>query len=454
MDKQSFVEREFLNRGMTFPREEAAAESEESFCAGWFRTENDDSPLSETELRYQELAEKDAISGRIHIRHWKRPARRKPVEEKFLEKYGQYISGVEGAEVLLNDLIDLLGQLCTYVIYDRISGLSVYQLGDEEDITQEGHESVFEKLLEDRVSGRERSGALYYYTGIYRKKTMDYLRFYGLLAEKKGDEKRSGLRRGTTVKKSAINSARRMEDMLTGPDGEDMTDRCKAFSVDPFEDYAALDARQSRGILRVYLQELMDNTNYPAAPLAVMYARVLYQMERLLDPARIEEMVARYMEKKNWADSGADQHYDTHLVKATEQIQKYTTATSPIWAMERMGDLSIGALAVDSETSVHVNFDASLGWGIRFTGQLSRIAAGLEPATWSDVIYTAVYGKSQIENWAADIHNATVVKAARIIARDANLLEYVMDECSEEGRLKKEIRKRIQRNRKKEGVCR
>lgn len=453
MDKQLFVEREFLKRGMVFPQEETGSQSEESFCTEWFRAEQDDRTLSETELRYQELAEKDAVSGRMSTRRWKRPARRKTVEEKFLEKYRQYVSGAAGAEWLLNDLIDLLGQLCTYVIHDRIGGLSVYQSGDEEDITQEGHGAAFEKLMEDRISGCERSGALYYYTGIYRKKTMDYLRFYGLLNGKKPEEEKSS-RHSRTVKKSDINAAWRMEDMMTGPDGEEMPDRRAEFSVDPFEDFAALEAQQSRMILRIYLQELMDNTNIPAAPLAVMYARILYQMERLLDPARIDKMVAKYMEKKNWADSDADQQYHTHLVKATEEIQKFTTATSPIWAMERMGTLSIGALGVDSETSVRVNFDASLGWGSRFTGQLSQPAPGMEPAVWADVVYTEAYGKSQIENWAADIHNATVTKTARCIVRDANLLEYVMDECNERGRLKKEIRKRIQQSKKKEGVCR
>ena len=460
-------------------------------------------------------------------RRWKRPKSRAALEKQFNEKYFALFLPVfeyVQTDTVFNDLIDILGQLTTYVIYDRIWSLPVYRNGDEEEITQEGHIAAFEKLIEDVSCGKARSDALYYYLTIYKNKAKDYLSFYGLLKRKKDSESTTGTKKSKVPKVSDIRSAPSIESLTTNQDGEYQSDRMSDFSVNPFDDesnyhvgnsreilkiyiqellentnippaplavmYARvlyqmerlLDADSvdamvsqyqsdrmsdfsvnpfddesnyhvgnSREILKIYIQELLENTNIPPAPLAVMYARVLYQMERLLDADSVDAMVSQYMVKMNWSEDPEDSQYDEHIVRATEKVQRYANSTAPDWAIARMGKLTVRELGKDSEASLHSLFDSTLSWGKPFWEKCSTISDKFAPSLWGTIVYTDCYKKPQIENWATDLHNSTVVKAARKICLQQDLLEYILDELDDEGRLKGEVRKKQQKMSKQGG---
>jgi hypothetical protein len=311
------------------------------------------------------------------------------------------------------------------------------------------HIAVAALLEEDCRLKTERPGCLEYYTGIYRNKTMDYLEFYGLLKKKKDKQQDPDTpqkdEQSGKITKSSIRAAQSMEGMI----GEDEdADRRLELSEDPFSLYGY--SQESRRILMVYLQELLAYDKAPGAALAVMYARVLYQLERLLDADCIERMAQAYMKQKKWSTDPEHKAYQRHLAKATAEIQKYTTATSPIWAMERIGRQTLGQMKVDSEVSLQVNFDAGLAWGEAFVSKLSEPAqiGGMVP--WSDVVYLDYYSKEQIENWATDIHNSMAFKTAGIIVQDQALKQFVLDELGNKGRLKKALRDRMQQLQKKE----
>ena len=354
---------------------------------------------------------------------------------------------------MFNDLIDILGQLTTYVIYDRIWFLPVYRNGDEEEITQEGHIAAFEKLIEDVSCGKARSDALYYYLTIYKNKTKDYLSFYGLLKRKKDSESTTGTKKSKVPKVSDIRSAPSIESLTTNQDGEYQSDRMSDFSVNPFDDESDYHVGNSREILKIYIQELLENTNIPPAPLAVMYARVLYQMERLLDADSVDKMISQYMKKMNWSEDPEDPQYDEHIVRATERVQRYATSTAPDWAITRMGKMTVRELGKDSEASLHNLFDSTLAWGKTFWEKCSSISEKFAPLLWGALVYTDHYKKPQIENWATDLHNSTVVKSARKICLQQGLLEYILDDLDDKGRLKGEVRKKQQKKCKQGGGC-
>ncbi len=418
-----------------------------------FDQQMDESLFSSSTITHQsevaENAEKD-----IPSRRWKRPKSRAALEKQFNEKYAALFSPASEyaqTDTAFNDLIDILGQLTTYVIYDRIWSLPVYRNGDEEEITQEGHIAAFEKLIEDVSCGKTRSDALYYYLTIYKNKTKDYLSFYGLLKRKKDSESTTDTKKSKVPKVSDIRSAPSIESLTTNQDGEYQSDRMADFAVNPFDDESDYHVGNSREILKIYIQELLENTNIPPAPLAVMYARVLYQMERLLDADSVDEMVSQYMKKMNWSEDPEDSQYDEHIVRATEKVQRYANSTAPDWAIARMRKLTVCELGKDSEASLHSLFDSTLAWGKPFWEKCSTISEKFAPSLWGTIVYTDCYKKPQIENWATDLHNSTVVKAARKICLQQDLLEYILDELDDEGRLKGEVRKKQQKMSKQGG---
>jgi len=446
MNSQDFVFNEFKKRGIDYSAYTNSCTSEDDFDTGWESTEEQD--ISELERIAQEKAAKVADRPSVPFRRWNWPKNRKALMEKFTQTYDDYLSPEhdlenEQAEELLGELLDLLGQLSTYVIYIRISSQPVYRIGDEEVITQDGHYDAMITLRSDKETGLHRREAIKYYLAIYKFKTMDYLDMYGLLKRKKQVKDDQQPVKEKKEYKSAINSTASIEDLTTNQDDETATDRMLELSENPFEDDTSYLAEASRNILKIYLEELLDNTNIPPAPLAVMYARVLYQMERLLDPDTVDRMVSEYMAKKGWASDPGSKDYDMQLAtKATKAVQRYTTATAPDWAIARMGTMTVSELGSDSESALHRLFDDSLLWGGSFTEQLSVVADKFKPKTWGAIVYTSCYQKGQIENWAADIHNSTVIKSARRICTDPTLLEYVLEELSDEGRLKREVQKR------------
>lgn len=387
-------------------------------------------------------------------RSWKRPKSRAALEQQFREKYLALVSSsaeYAQTDTAINDLIDILGQLTTYVIYERICSLPVYRIGDEEEITQEGHIAAFEKILEDVSVGKVRSDALYYYLTIYKNKTKDYLSFYGLLKRKKDSDCSAGTKKSKTTKVSDIHSAPSIESLTTNHDGDLQSDRMLDFSVNPFDDESDYHVEHSREILKIYIQELLENSNIPPAPLAVMYARVLYQMERLLDADSVDEMISQHMKKMNWSEDPQDPQYDEHIVRATEKVQRYATSTAPDWAINRMGKLTVLELGKDSEASLHNLFDSTLAWGKTFWEKCSSTSEKFAPLLWGAIVYTDHYKKPQIENWATDLHNSTVVKSARKICLQQGLLEYILDELDDKGRLKGEVRKKQQKLSKQGG---
>lgn len=374
----------------------------------------------------------------------------KLLEQRFLADYAEYVSGDEGMskeweEELEQKLMVLLQKLTAYVIHRRICCSSVYHSDDEMTIVQEGHFDAFLSLRTDRQKRRMRTDPLAFYRRIYKNKTADYFRSYGLYASNAASEDEKKADRTGTVRKRDIACAGSLEALVKKDDGDSMMDSFRPLGVRDDHGAASRSARGNRQVLTVYLQELLEYDRKPSGPLAVMYARILYQMERILDPEAVDRELRACMEQHGWSTDPEDRHYAMHLTMAGEKIQQTRPATDPVWAMERMGDRTIRLLLADSEGSLHRLFDRSLFWGALIRGDLEDRAGPAGELLLGDLVYTGTYSKSRIEHWAADIHKTMVIRSAKSIRKQPELLEFVMEEMRGDGKLKTEIRSQIEK---------
>lgn len=141
------------------------------------------------------------------------------------------------------------------------------------------------------------------------------------------------------------------------------------------------------GVFRIYCSSFMNSKAFPPRSLALYYARVL--------PHLLDEI----------PDS---------------------KATSAKWAFERMGKQSVWGLAQDSEKTLQYDIDKDLAWGPDFMHQLND-EINVSGKNWrlKDIIYTAVYDKGKIEDWADYMHRATLKISTKLLLEDKDLLELV-----------------------------
>ena len=167
--------------------------------------------------------------------------------------------------------------------------------------------------------------------------------------------------------------------------------------------------------------------------------KAFFELERLLDAEAIDTLVDAYMREKGWVNSADDKYYDEHLSIATADVQKYTTSTSPDWALHRMGTKTIAVLTDESEACIQRLFDRSLCWSKSFSKALSQTAFGESSLLWRDVVYTRAFSRTDIERWACDTHNSILKTSAKIVCDTPELLDFVLEEIHPANKMKKAV---------------
>ncbi len=100
-------------------------------------------------------------------------------------------------------------------------------------------------------------------------------------------------------------------------------------------------------------------------------------------------------------------------------------ATSAKWAFETMGDRTVLLLKEESEQRLHSEVQPGMAWGEPFVAQLEqKIETGV---LLRDAVYTALYAKNKIEDWADSMHNATMRSAMKELQSDRKLMRMVID---------------------------
>lgn len=365
----------------------------------------------------EECAEdgKEKKQNDIPPRNWSYPENLKALEWDFVENYKSYMMAFdpEIEQFLEREIIRQLNELCTYKIYLRIWDHKAYNWREEERIANEASENALNALREQKQKGIELSVAgkiLSYYRKIYKNMTGDFFR-------------------------KASREAKLFDRMPTDADGNDISDQRAEFGT-PFEDpflgtkRTPKEIALMRKILRMYFQELMDYSDEPSKALAVMYARVLYQMEPHGDPDGIVRATEAVMRKKGWSTDPESKDYLFHWHRAQDEVRNQPAGASPAWAWVRMDDMDLELLEDDSEASMQRNFDESLVWGVSMREKLTRVSEKFAPAKWGELIYTERFTKADIQSWSDSVHESTLKKTAKRMSMDAEC-------CKDAGNLMK-----------------
>lgn len=107
-------------------------------------------------------------------------------------------------------------------------------------------------------------------------------------------------------------------------------------------------------------------------------------------------------------------------------------ATSATWAYERMEGRTIGALGEDSERGLQAMVEASLHWCSAFYEQLEKpVVTPDKTMPLKEAVYTDLYGKEKIEDWADYMHKAVLKDAARTVLAEPEMVRLMREYIQE-----------------------
>ena len=339
---------------------------------------------------------------------------RKSREDRILVLYRRYSEN--GDEFLLGELLEQTRAMTFKSVKGVFSGRTV-PTGEEEirDASNEISLKLMLQLREDYTKGICRENILNLVRAFYKNRARDMLRAkyrrHGLVycpaqtAEDAGDiPLPAGWRAGKqTVKEESY------ETLMTDENGETREWIGMPDAIHDPEQIAREERRTlSEELRHLYLSAMLNYGKEPYKVLALCYTRVLYQVERMLDPEEIQRAGERLAARD---DRKTVSGYDK-MVEAYRAVQSTATATAPKWAIERMGKRNLLELAEDSEKSLRKNVDDSLRWGERFLNALEQ-PSGLGDRKWKEIVLTEEFTYKQITKLAESIHTAVFHSAQR-----------------------------------------
>lgn len=265
-------------------------------------------------------------------------------------------------------LVVLLDTYCLPWVRKQLWKTGCYSDENEHTALQEAKIAVWENILKDRAAGSEKGSFAYYAFRIYQNKTRDIVR--------KVSRERAKL------------DICSMEEPI-GEDRKTVGDTLPAADIKTIDEMRQMYDR----LFRVYCEGFLTSKAFPPRILALYYARVL-----------------------------------PHLICAIPD----TKAASAKWAFERMGSRTMWELKEDSENELQKNVDAYLCWCEEFICQLNKESnIGDTPCTLKNIVYTAVYTKGKIEDWADSMHKTTVKAVMHLLSENKELLSQIEEYISQ-----------------------
>jgi DNA-directed RNA polymerase specialized sigma24 family protein len=131
-------------------------------------------------------------------------------------------------------------------------------------------------------------------------------------------------------------------------------------------------------------------------------------------------------------------YYASILPHFTEAIKDSKTISAK-WAYEKMGSRTIRELTTDSETTL-CSIDSSLHWCEDFIQKLSeKITEKGITGLLGNMVYTTLYDKGKIEDWADTMRKATLKAAMNMIAKDGELSKLAKEHTEHMYRVRKMV---------------
>ena len=293
-------------------------------------------------------------------------------EKKAISIQKQYLRclGVR-EESAFDELLLLLDEYCIPWVRKQFWNAGFCSDEVENIALQDARMRVFEAMRGITDLDQARDNFAYYAFGIYKNKTLNAIR--------KEFNRRNNLPTVSTEEPIG-ESGRIIEDILPPvlPNDGEKDEQREVFDR----------------VFHIYCTAFLTSKAFPPRCIALCYARVL-----------------------------------PHLLDAIPESK----ATSAKWAFTRMESQSLDSLKRDSEYSLQCNVDRRLAWGAEFIRQLDdELTISGKAFRLGDVIYTEVYDKAKIEDWAESMHKATIKAAIALLAADRGLLNLVKDYATDD----------------------
>lgn len=342
----------------------------------------------------------------------------------------------------LDDLFQLLTERHASKVFSIVSYHSKYTSGDELVAMQMGHEAAIILLNKDREARHVREGITADLKAIYHRQAYQFLRtVYGYACRKETTSTAPAagsvpapLSPPAKKVKAAHYTEISLDAMATDSDGNNQQDRMKEVAGNPLLDQLEIQERNRRAHerLMLYYQELLNYPGEPQKPIAVLYARALYQIEKRFSPDEIEATAQTVMKQERWKDS------EDNSIRAVKEAQELAVDASVKWGLQKMGDDKLGVLGERAILSLKKYYDSRLHWGSPYLECLPKPSPYYNHTIWSELIYTAIFSTSKISHWATDIHKEVVKRASRVLddpdSTNKSIHHEMMCEYFEEGR--------------------
>ncbi|MBR5800860.1 MAG: hypothetical protein IKY23_12460 [Lachnospiraceae bacterium] len=299
--------------------------------------------------------------------------------ERIQMLYEKYVN--YGLETDFEMLLTELDSYCIPWVRKQLWKTGCFSDENENTALQESRLAAWQIIEKDRKSATCRGDFAYYVFGVYKHKVMNEIRKF-------------------SSHRNKVDIHSFFE--VIGDNNQALGEKIPAKPVDYdrcMEEQRALYER----IFITYCRVFMESATFPPRILALYYARVLPHLK--------------------------------------EEIPD-TKATSAKWAYEYMGKSTIDELRFDSENYLCHYVDNSLHWCDAFILQLSEeVTEGGITDILKNLVYTEVYSKGKIEDWADYMHKASIKGAMEKIVRDCELLEMGKEYINKSDTLYKFLRK-------------
>lgn len=249
-----------------------------------------------------------------------------------------------------------------------------YSNENEHTVLQTSREAVWNVIIKDSQNLRVRETFAIYAFGIYKKKTFTVIR-----------------ETTKTNKKAEIH----LFSEKVGNTGKTQEDILAAEEVNFIEQEELREMYDE--IFCIYCMTFLNSSSPLVKNLALYYARVL-----------------------------------PHLLREIPD----TKATSAKKAFDRMKDRAVEDLKSASEKMLQRDINSELSWNKDVERQLnSELEIIGKKILLKDVIYTDVYDKGKIENWAEYLHKVTIAIARESILKDKDLVDIIKTYISQDDKL-------------------
>lgn len=318
--------------------------------------------------------------------------RKKAVSSATNEINKKYEKYVQGDDELLGDVIEALDKKYRGMVAHQLYIAGCYDDENEHTAMQEARMAVWTMLLKARAEQRVELAFSEICKGIYYHKVMDVVR--KVLTKNKRFGGVSSIDAELPSENGTVESL--IEDPAHNGNRPEIV-------LEDAEKRKFFD-----GAFEMYCKALTDSDAEPPRCLALYYARILPHVLQI--------------------------YFNVETIPDTK-------ASSPKWAMEKMGKRDIGTLGIESETQLRSYVSKALSWCDDFQSQLNeKVSTSSGMQVMRSIIYVDQYDEKQTGHMADYMHKVVAKAWLRMMKQNSAMIENAIEYTKESDKISKVVK--------------